>query len=91
LDLDTRLARLPEAIDEPAGADRLVLDLDSGRYFALGEVGGLVWSRLDGRRTLGEIADEVAATWDVTLAEARRDVVAFARELAGAGLARPVV
>jgi hypothetical protein len=89
MDLETRLSILASAVDEPAGDDRLVLDLESGRYFALGETGSLVWSRLDGRRTLGEIAGEVATLYAIPPERARRDVLAFAASLVAADLARP--
>ena len=71
---------------ERAGADYFVLDLETGSYYALGEVGGFIWRRLDGSRSLTEIADEVTAAFEIDAEPARSDVVEFVDGLAELGL-----
>ncbi len=61
-------------------------DLDG--VYALNEVGGAIWRRLDGRATVGELAADIAEEYDVAAACAERDVGRFLAELAGAGLVR---
>lgn len=61
-------------------------DLDGA--YTLSDVGGAIWRRLDGRRTVGALAAAVAEEYDVTPAEAERDVAAFLAALARAGLVK---
>ena len=49
--------------------------------FTLNESGKAIWTRLDGRRTLGEVARSIADEFEVTLAEVEADIVGFAREM----------
>ncbi len=61
-------------------------DLDS--IYTFNEVGALIWSLIDGSRTVDEIAGAVVDEFDVDLDEARRDVVQFVSTLSEAGLVR---
>jgi hypothetical protein len=71
---------------EPAGEDYFVLDLDTGRYYSLGEVGGFIWQRLDGSSSLARIARDVTGAFDVDDRQAESDVVEFVGTLEGLGL-----
>lgn len=77
---------LATAVSAPLGDDVLVLDLASGSYYGLGSVGGFVWARLDGKRTLAELAASVREEFaDAEGVEA--DLGRFAGELVAFGLA----
>ncbi len=66
--------------------DQAVLVLaDSGEVQILNEVGAVIWELVDGRHSVGEIADKVAADFDVTQEEAFKDVKEFLAKLANAG------
>jgi len=64
---------------QEADADAVLLDVDTGSYFALNEVGGRVWSLCDGR-TVSDIIDAICAEFDAPLEMIRADVL----ELLGA-------
>ena len=63
-----------------------VLDLNSGRYYSLGEVGGFIWQRLDGSCELRAIADAVSREFEVSATEAEGDLLEFVVSLAELGL-----
>ncbi|KYF88265.1 hypothetical protein BE18_50915, partial [Sorangium cellulosum] len=78
-----------------ASKARLVRDRASGREIllyperglALNPVAAAVAARLDGARTVAEIAAEIAASFASTPPDAvERDVIAFLEELAARGL-----
>ena len=71
---------------EPAGEDYFVLDLDTGKYYSLGEAGGFIWQRLDGGRSLARIARDLSGTYDVGDRQAETDVLEFVGALEGFGL-----
>jgi hypothetical protein len=54
--------------------------------FVVDEVGGWVWEHLDGR-TLDQLAEGIAAEFDVDTARALGDAQSFVKELVEAGLA----
>jgi Coenzyme PQQ synthesis protein D (PqqD) len=55
-------------------------DLEDELY-TLNPTGRAVWSHLDGAKTLGDIAGELAAEYDSTREEVEADVVGLAQEL----------
>ena len=61
------------------------VDLDS--LYLLNATGVLVWERLDGRRTAGELGDFVAQAFSIDPASATADVTRFLSDLLGRNLA----
>ena len=59
---------------------------DMERMFALTTVGEFIWERIDGKRSLSEIRDEVVAQFDVEEEQADSDIQEFVAELISAGL-----
>jgi hypothetical protein len=64
-------------------------DLDDELY-CLNDSGREIWRRLDGTRSLGEIATELAGAYDAAPAEIEADVLGVVRELAARRLVVPV-
>jgi hypothetical protein len=64
----------------------VLLDAKGGEYFALDEVGALIWGLCDGSRTVGEIACAVSAVYDVDGATAVADLAELLEELSEARL-----
>ena len=75
------MARKPNLPWKALDDTGIVLDLDTGDYFDLDEIGFTIWRRLDGDATLADCAEEITRTHDVTAEVAERDVLAFAAEL----------
>lgn len=85
--LADRVTRGDNAAGEPGTpGDYLVVDVHSGRYYGLDDVGEFVWLRLDGARTLQAIAREVATHYDVAEDRAAADLLEFVTRLHEAGL-----
>jgi coenzyme PQQ synthesis protein D (PqqD) len=76
---------LVERIEE----ETVLLDLDSGLYFALNEVGARVWELCDGDRSLDDIVAVVTSEYDVDTKTARADVTELLEQLAGERLLTP--
>jgi hypothetical protein len=53
-----------------------------GELYTLNETGKAIWSRLDGTRSLREIASELAAEYGAPAADIERDVTGLVTELA---------
>lgn len=59
----------------------IALELESGEYFSFNEIGRLAWLALAEGRSVGQVVEAVLAEYEVSLAQAERDVVAFTQGL----------
>jgi len=81
-----RAANLSER-DTPGGVELRPTPVDMrGPVFALNRSGAVVWRAVDGRRSVAEIAAELAAAFGLTADAARRDTLVCLRTLAAQGL-----
>jgi coenzyme PQQ biosynthesis protein PqqD len=73
-------------VAQQAAGKWVLLDVDSGRYYALDDVGGRIWQLCDGSRTVAQIAEVVGDEYDAAGVAIQEDVVAFVSELASESL-----
>ena len=64
----------------------VLLDIDSGEYFALNEVGGRIWELCDGSRSVGAVAEVICAEYEVASETAAHDACELLEELLEVGL-----
>lgn len=57
-----------------------VCDLEDG-IFTLNETGKAIWDKLDGQKTLKDVAKELISDFDTTEDEIEKDILGFAEEL----------
>jgi hypothetical protein len=78
-------------VSRKVGDDTIIVPVRAGvanleAVFTMNAVGSAIWSRIDGRTTLDELARAVADEFDVTAAAAAPDVAEFVQLLADKGL-----
>jgi hypothetical protein len=61
--------------------EMILLQLESGNYFSLNEVGALVWNQLEAPRTVQQLCDRVCAEYDVDAQVCVRDVTQLIQHL----------
>lgn len=88
----TVLQPSPDVIARDIAGEHLLVPVRSGAadldcLFTADGAGAFVWTCLDGRRDLSDVARLVAAEFDVDADTALGDVARFAAELVDAGLA----
>jgi pyrroloquinoline quinone biosynthesis protein D len=87
---DGQLKRRPRSgenvVSQQSGEATILLDIDSGEYFELKDVGADVWARCQGDQTIDEIVQGLAGQWDVSRAVLEADVVELLTDLHRAGL-----
>ena len=66
--------------------DAVLLDLGSGSYFGLNEVGSCIWQALERGATVAELLAAVLAGFEVDEETARRDLSALLEDLSARGL-----
>ena len=68
--------------------ESVLLDVSSGLYYGLDEVGSRIWTLLNEALDLETIVSRLADEYEAAPDELRRDVVAFVDALAARGLVR---
>ena len=68
------------------GGEAVVIDLDSRKVMGLNKTASLVWTRMDGKRTVAELVADVAQAFAVADDVATKDVVAFIAQMQARGL-----
>ena len=86
MNIDSLLAVSPEAVAREVGGETMLLDLASGTYFGLDEIGGRVWKALEDGATLAQACDGIEADFEVSREQLESDVLKLANDLLEKGL-----
>lgn len=85
--LDTPITKATtEVIDRAVEDETLVIHLPSGNYFSLNAIGTQVWEKIDGKRTVRELADLISAEYDAEPERIQEDVLKLIDDLVSEGL-----
>jgi Coenzyme PQQ synthesis protein D (PqqD) len=86
---DTRVRHSDDVVARLIEGELLIVPLVSGvgdledELYTLNETGRAIWEKLDGSRTIDEVAREMAREFDVAEETARLDVINLVDELLG--------
>ena len=83
---DTRLSVPTHIVSRLVEDETVLLNLESGFYFGVDQVGQRIWQLVGDGMTLGEIVDAIVAEYEVEPSEAEIDVLEFANTLLEKGL-----
>jgi hypothetical protein len=84
--LDAAVGIPEEVIFRELDGEAVVLNLDTGIYFGLDEVGTRIWQLLAEHRTLRPVWQAMTDEFDTTPDRLQKDLLAFVDELRGKGL-----
>jgi coenzyme PQQ biosynthesis protein PqqD len=79
--LDERLRRQDGVLAQEAQGQTVLLRLEDGGYYALDEVGAMIWELCDGRRAVAEIVAILCEEFDAAESTVREDVLEFIGDL----------
>lgn len=83
MQLSDKFSVSKEVVARLVGGEMVLLDLGSGLYFGLDEVGGRIWELLSERsQALGELCDTIEAEFDAPRDQIESDILALADKLA---------
>ena len=77
-----------DVVAREVAGETVLLNLASGTYFGLNEIGGLIWKWLDEEDScsLAEISQRITTQFKISAEQAQRDVLDLAEALAENGL-----
>ena len=79
--MDQRPVRREGVLAQEAQGQTVLLRVDDGSYYALDEVGALIWELADGERSVDTIVDSLSAEYDAPRETLTNDVLEFVDEL----------
>jgi hypothetical protein len=88
VNLDSVCARSDDVVSREIEGELIIVPIASGigdledELYTLNGTGRAIWQLLDGRRTLGEVAAELAGMYDAPVDTITRDVLGLCSELA---------
>jgi Coenzyme PQQ synthesis protein D (PqqD) len=82
------LSPAPEAVSCELAGETVILDMPSGRYFALDAVGGRIWALIETPSTVESVCRRIEEEYDVDPATCREDVARLLNQLLEHGLLR---
>ncbi|MCS7039407.1 MAG: PqqD family protein [Caldilineales bacterium] len=81
LTLADRLSPAEHTASETTEGQTVIINLQTGTLFSLNKTGSFVWQRLDGQKTLGELAADLATHYGVETTVTEPDVLELATAL----------
>lgn len=87
---ESRLRVSSSVYARPFDDELVLLEFSRGEYFALDEVGAVVWRSLEAGSALSAAARAVASAYDVSEETALADILALVRELRARALVEPL-
>jgi coenzyme PQQ biosynthesis protein PqqD len=79
--LEGRVRRQDDILAQTAHGQTVLLRLEDGGYYALDEVGAMIWELCDGGRSVGEIVGLLCEEFDAPAAIVQADVLEFIDDL----------
>ena len=73
-------------VKQRASTSLVLLDIESGEYYTLNEVGDRVWELCDGSRSIGEVIGMISREYDASEDIITADVQELLEELVSANL-----
>jgi hypothetical protein len=83
----SRLRHSASATFQSVAGEAILIHLRTGAYYSLNEVGTVFWEMLDGAKTVGECAAQIAGEYDALPGQVEADLIEVAGDLVREGLA----
>lgn len=78
---ETVLTRSDSASYEIVADEAILIDVNTGTYFSLNSVGTEFWQRIDGARSVSDIAHELAEKYNVDSGMVTDDLIELATKM----------
>jgi hypothetical protein len=86
MNLDMVPKQATRIVAQQAAGQWVLLDVSTGQYFGLDQIGGRIWQLCDGTRSVRQIAEVVCDEYDAAGQSVEDDVAGLVSELVGESL-----
>jgi len=78
--------RMPDQVSCDLSGEAVILNLNSGMYYGIDEIGALIWAALEEPRTLEYLRETILRDYQIDKETCDHDVIAFLADMNAAGL-----
>jgi imidazolonepropionase-like amidohydrolase len=86
IDETTLIHRTASVLTAEVDKQIVMMDIESGRYLGLDDIGSVIWQRLETPRTFGDLVDSLVEDYDAERAVIAQDVRELLKEMATQGI-----
>ena len=86
MNLDMVPRQATRIVAQQAAGQWVLLDVSTGQYYSLDQVGGRIWQLCDGTRSVRQIAEVVSDEYDAAGQSVEHDVAGLVSDLVGESL-----
>lgn len=86
IDINSVVSRSKNSISAEIGAEAVIINTDTGQYYALDAIGAAIWAGLEEPRDVGSLCAELCREFDVSMDECLNDVRDFLETLSAESL-----
>lgn len=83
---NTILSRKPGIMTADMNGATVMMDIETGKYYNLGETGGRIWELLESPLSLDALLDALTKEYSVSVEQCEKDTVPFLASLVERGL-----
>ncbi|MDJ0736122.1 MAG: lasso peptide biosynthesis PqqD family chaperone [Nostocaceae cyanobacterium] len=83
---NSKVVAVSEQISSELSQEAVILNLKSGIYYGLSEVGASIWNLIQEPKTINEIRDAIVAEYEVEPERCDRDILTLLQQLETEGL-----
>lgn len=88
LSIDTVLVQCEGNIVSDMDGEKVMLSIEQGKYFNLGQVGGDIWELIQTPRSVHDIIESLRTLYEIDVEICEQDVIPFLQNLLQEGLIR---
>lgn len=86
LTVDAKISIPEDVLFREVDGEAVLLNIDSGKYFGLDEIGTRMWQLLTEHEKIGDVCRRLMGEYEVDEEKLRRDLLDFVEKLSGSGL-----
>ncbi len=86
MDNNTRFSRREGLMTADMDGSAVMMDIMTGKYYNLGDIGGRIWELLEESMTLQTLVEKLTAEYDVAPEQCKTDIQPFLAALVERGL-----
>lgn len=81
ISLNQSVVQVKGNIVSDMGGEKVMLSVNKGKYFNLGEIGGDIWELIEEKTSVNQIIDTLMSNYNVEQAECEEQVISFLKLL----------
>ncbi|MCM1981264.1 PqqD family protein [Lyngbya confervoides] len=83
---ESKVVAAPNQVSSELAGESVILNLQTGLYYGLNEVGAYIWQAIQSPKTIAEICQAVMQEYDISTADCEADVQDLLKDLLAAKL-----